>query len=373
MRFFRSLISTAVLFALGSNPAIAQKLGADGEDPKITAATQNASDTLVVATREVPPFAFRDSAGNSAGISIKLWEEMAGRLNIDYEFEETDLASMIDRIASGRFGAGVAALTVTQDREKLVDFTHPFFTTGLAIATRPQAGSTMSALSGLMTWRAALAVIGVVGALVAVGATLWFVERHRNEEYFGGPSGEGVAGGVWQALAMFVTGEYADQAPRTMAGRVLSTVWVVSSVILLTVFTGIVTSALTIEQIQGRVGGIADLPQMRIGTLPASTSEAWLTAERIASISFANLEEGLDALIEGRVDAIVYDAPVLKYLSRTAYADQIFVLPETFAPQDYSIALTQGSAMRESLNRELLAIKESDEWAERVFEYLGVR
>lgn len=345
----------------------------DASTQEVKTAADDTAQTLIVATREVPPFAFRDNSGNWAGLSIELWRDIAANLGITYRFEEAELADMLEGTASGRFDAAVAALTVTDEREMFLDFSHPFFSTGLAIATRPDGGGTWTALSGLLTWRAALAVLGVIGALCLVGVLLWYYERRKNEEYFGGPAGEGITGGIWLSLAMFVTGEYADQAPRTLAGRVLSTLWVVSSVIVLTVFTGIVTSALTVQQIEGRVRGLADLPEMRVGTIPASTSQVWLAQERVATISYATVEEGLESLIEGGIDAFVYDAPTLKYLILNDFADRAMVLPGTFSPQDYAIALPPASAMRESINRELLKIKVSEVWAQRVFLYLGDR
>jgi len=362
MQTIRSLAIALVFVALGPM-AFAQEVKTEVE---------GGPQTLIVATREVPPFAFKDNNGRWVGLSIELWRDIAANLELTYRFEEATLAEMIEGTASGRFDAAVAALTVTDERERVLDFTHPFFSTGLAIATGPNADGTWAALSGLLTWRAALAVLGVVLALILVGALLWFVERRKNPDYFG-PAGEGISGGIWLSLAMFVTGEYADQAPRSLAGRVLSTVWVISSVIVLTIFTGIVTSSLTVQRIEGVVRGVADLPAMRVGTIADSTSQAWLTQERIVASPFATVEDGLTTVAEGRIDAFVYDAPVLKYLALTSFADRIIVLPDGFSPQDYAIAIPEGSPMREALNRELLSIKESEIWAQRVFQYLGDR
>jgi polar amino acid transport system substrate-binding protein len=112
---------------------------------------------------------------------------------------------------------------------------------------------------------------------------------------------------------------------------------------------------------------------MRVGTLPGSTSAQWLLMERIAASDFATVEEALTAVSEGRIDAFVYDAPILKYLALTDFAERIVVLGDSFAPQDYAIALPEGSTLREPINRELLALKQSDIWAQRVFQYLGDR
>jgi polar amino acid transport system substrate-binding protein len=214
---------------------------------------------LVVATRVVPPFAFRDNTGEWAGLSVELWRDIAARLNLAYRFEETTLEDMLQGTADGRFDAAVAALTVTEERETLLDFTHPFFSTGLAIATVPGESSIWGTLAGLLSWEAVLVLLVMVAALLLVGVLMWWAERVRNAEYFGGHALDGIGSGVWQSLAMLVTTQYADQAPHSFMGRLVATLWVIASIILLTVFSGIVTSALTVQQIEGRVRGLADL------------------------------------------------------------------------------------------------------------------
>ncbi|MEY4880563.1 MAG: hypothetical protein RJB62_2032 [Pseudomonadota bacterium] len=81
----------------------------------------------------------------------------------------------------------------------------------------------------------------------------------------------------------------------------------------------------------------------------------------------------MTAIEDGAIDAFVYDAPVLKHLALTEFAGRVVVLGGTFAPQDYAIALPENSPLREAINRELLAIKQSDIWAQRVFQYIGDR
>ena len=41
---------------------------------------------------------------------------------------------LIDGVAAGKFDVAVAALTVTAGRERILDFTEPFYATGLGIA-----------------------------------------------------------------------------------------------------------------------------------------------------------------------------------------------------------------------------------------------
>jgi ABC-type amino acid transport substrate-binding protein len=91
---------------------------------------------LLVGTRHVPPFAIKKADATWEGISIELWREIAAENHWDFEFREFDLEQLLGRLEKGELDAAVAAVTVTPEREKLLDFTHPFYSSGLGIAVR---------------------------------------------------------------------------------------------------------------------------------------------------------------------------------------------------------------------------------------------
>ena len=63
---------------------------------------------LIVATREVPPFAMKNKDGSWRGISIELWQRVAERLHLRYRFsEQASNQDILNGIASGAFDAGV--------------------------------------------------------------------------------------------------------------------------------------------------------------------------------------------------------------------------------------------------------------------------
>jgi len=100
----------------------------------------NDNAKLIVGTKDSPPFSIKQSDGTWEGLSIQLWQAIAQDLGLDYEFKEMTLGELLDGVADNSLTASVAALTVTVEREKRMDFSHPFFTTGLGIAISQKAG-----------------------------------------------------------------------------------------------------------------------------------------------------------------------------------------------------------------------------------------
>ena len=95
---------------------------------------------LIVGTKETPPFAIKRD-GEWRGISIDLWRALMGSLGWSYEFRELELAELLEGVEKGSLDAAVGALTITASREGVMDFTHPYYSTGLSIAVATHRGN----------------------------------------------------------------------------------------------------------------------------------------------------------------------------------------------------------------------------------------
>ena len=115
--------------------AISVALLASGPVEAQTTPSNPAERELVVGTREAPPFVMKTADGTWQGISIELWQRVAKEMNLRYRITEAPtIQDLLDGVAAGRFDVAVAALTVTAARERSVDFTQPFYATGIGIA-----------------------------------------------------------------------------------------------------------------------------------------------------------------------------------------------------------------------------------------------
>jgi polar amino acid transport system substrate-binding protein len=327
-------------------------------------------DTVIIATRHAPPFAIRTPQGWE-GITIELVHRVAEEQGFSYELREMGLEEMLEATASGEVDAAAAAITVTADREQRLDFTHPFFTSGLGVAVPRRAE---------LTWLSALRRIGssaflhaagaLLGILTLVGVLVWAVERRRNEQFPGDPV-KGVGSGIWWSAVTMTTVGYGDKAPRTVAGRIIGLVWMFASVIIISGFTAAIATSLTVGQLDKSITGINDLYGKRVLTVGGSTSAGYLDEKLVPYETVSSVEEALDKLAAAQADAVVYDLPILRYLARHSHAQDVRVLPNVFVRQDYGIALPPAARFREQLNRDLLRIIQRPEWGRMLENYLG--
>jgi ABC-type amino acid transport substrate-binding protein len=157
----------------------------------------------------------------------------------------------------------------------------------------------------------------------------------------------------------------------TLAGRIIGLVWMFASILLISGFTAAIASSLTLGELDQAIHGVDDLRRKRVLTLENSTSAAYLEDELIRYRSAPDLDNALGDLDAGRADAVVYDAPILRYLVNEHHASSLRVLPTVLARQEYGIGLPPGSPLREQINRQILEITRTPEWTRMLEAYLG--
>jgi polar amino acid transport system substrate-binding protein len=312
----------------------------------------DAPQTLIVAVKDAPPFAYRGTDGEWTGQSIELWRAVADELGLRYELRETTLDDMIAGVADGRYQVAVAALTVTSEREQIVDFTHPFHTTGLAIAVSSKRDPYWRGVIGTVFSLAFLRLIGVLALIqLTVGALVWLLERQANAEQFPRDPRRGVPTGFWWATVTMTTVGYGDKAPKSTFGRAVALLWMLTSMIIIASVTATIASSLTIERLDARISGPEDLHRFEVGVIANTTGAAYLTEQHAVTQSFADTQAALVALTSGEIDALVWDAPLLRSVIAENPDLPIELVPGVFQRQDYAIAVGEGSELREKINR----------------------
>ena len=331
----------------------------------------NQDDELLIGTRVVAPFVIKESDGSYSGITISLWEHIAEELDLNYSYVEDNIQGMLDGVAKGDYFAAAAALTVTAEREEFVDFTHPFYVTGLGIAVPHRPAGSWGAISSMFSLDFLWVLFLLLGLLLFWGFLVWLFERHENRDEFGGSTAEGIGSGFWWAAVTMTTVGYGDKSPKTLGGRVIGFLWMFTAIIVISFFTASIASSLTVTQLDSRVNGPADLPNARVGILQQSATQSYLEAEGIRVQYFETLSDGLDAVNNGDLDAFVHDAPIIGYMVQQSYLNEVRMLSNTFNDQYYGVVLQSNSADRNRINQIILNYINSDEWESMLTEYFG--
>ena len=325
------------------------------------AAGERPAGTVKIAIKEFPPLVFKDTKG----FCIDLAQIICERNQLTPEF--VMVASVPDLLAAVESGAcdlGLAGITITPQREKRVDFSQPFFESGLMIAVRTETFDSITFIGNTL-----LRVIGFSIALFFVGLTIvahlvWWIERDdRDPQGFSRDYRKGIADAYWWAVVTMSTVGYGDKRPKKNGGRLIAAVWMFIGIIWFAGLTATLSSALTVDRITH--GEIADLPDLygkRVAVIEDTTSEDFLRYHNVKLVLVKNLDELLGKLKGGQADAVVYDAPPLMYAAKLD--PTIKVVGDMFARQNYGIVFPNsgGELLKELFDIEIMLSRQNGEY-----------
>jgi polar amino acid transport system substrate-binding protein len=330
---------------------------------------------LHVATRIVPPLVQKDK-DRLTGFSIDLWNAVANRLGTTTEFVELpDVGSLLDAVRSKKTDLGIAAISITAERDKDFDFSQPMLNAGLQILVRGKsdagAANPLQGLVRLLFSRMILVWLGIAFLLVLIPAHIvWFLERRKNDgiiptpQYF-----PGIFHAMWWAAGTLAT--QADQMPKQWLARIVAVLWMFTSVVFVAYYTAQLTAALTVEQIQGDINGPDDLPAKRVATTRGSTAAAYLAEQHARVQEFQGIDEAYQALLSYAADAVVFDAPVLLYFAEHEGKGRVQTAGPVFRKEDYGIVFAENSALRKRVDGALLQLREDGTYGQIYQKWFG--
>jgi len=334
---------------------------------------QSQSGKLRVATRLVRPFVYGQQ-GQLTGFSIELWQEIARQLNLQSEFVvKPTIKELLNAVKSNEASVGIAAISITADREIDFDFSQPMFDSGLQILTPVQGSRTAlveAIIGNLFSTTVLLYVLAVALILFLMAHLVWWFERRNptgmltHRSYF-----PGIFEACWWAASTLAT--QADQMPRAAMARIIAVVWMFMSVVFIAYFTAAVTSSLTVQQLRGDINGPEDLPGKRVGSIHGSTSVEYLRQRNLEPLEFAKIEEAYQALENHQIDAVVYDTPILLYYTAHDGKGKAQTVGAMFRKENYGIVFPSNSPLRKRVNEALLKLKENGAYDQLYMKWFG--
>ena len=307
------------------------------------------------------------------GFSIDLWKSISDDLKLKSRFVVSPtVKTLLASVQSGKADIGISAISITAQRERVLDFSQPMYDSGLQIMARSESsGSEMPSFFSLFFSRAMLQLLGVILLMILLPAHIvWLFERHHpegiieNKRYF-----PGIFKAVWWAAGTL--GAQADEMPRSHIGRFVAVIWMFVGLAFVAYFTATITATLTVQQLYGDIKGPDDLPGKRVATTLGSTSASYLRQRKIAVVEYTKIEDAYKALLNEDVKAVVFDAPVLLYYAANGGHGKVQIVGPVFRKEDYGIVLPTGSALRKPINNALLRLKENGTYDEIYNKWFG--
>jgi polar amino acid transport system substrate-binding protein len=336
-----SVIATPSTWSAANNPAAT------------TVAPANAP--LRVVTTPITPFVLPNT-DPLAGFSIDVWNEVVRRLHLEFTLHVVAADDRLPALERGEADVAIGLIVMTPEDEKRVDFSTPYFDSGLQIMVRPQREGRLLGTFHSIPWAAIGELFGVALLIVLLLANvLWLVER-RSNPMFRKKYLPAIGEGLWGSMLIIATGEHGDRDTPDVIKRIAVVAMWLLGIVLVAQLTATVTSSQTVARLQSEIRGPGDLPGKTIAATPGTIAGDYLTGLGLPFTHMANPDNGIRMLKQGEVQAVVLSAAVLQFLAAQPANRGLQVVGPIFRPYKIAIAIRNGNPLRKRINEALLAM-----------------
>ena len=318
------------------------------------------AEEIVVGVKTAEPFAYQTTHGQWKGLSIDLLDLLAEQNNFTYRLVDLkDVGTLVYKTSKNKVDMSIAAISLTPEREKYIDFSHSYFSTSLGILANSKPSPTDN--FWWMIRKVVVILLALMAGMYAIGFLISRVDK--------GGDINGVHEGAWWALVTFSTTGYGDEVPITPAGKIVASCWIIASLFLISIFTGYISSAMTVKKLTESTTQLADLYTKEVNVIEGTTAQLKLAELGIEYDAVPTLAEAMENFKSGKTDVVVYDKAMLDYASKDI--DNTDVWPIDNSDEYYAIALPPKSNLIEKINVGILKIKDTSKWKVIKAQYFG--
>ncbi|MDB4292490.1 transporter substrate-binding domain-containing protein [Maribacter sp.] len=328
-------------------------------------------DTLLVGYTTAPPFIVQ-SPGGLEGINIWLWKKVATDLELPYKLIPMTFSNMLDSLSAGHIDVSINPLTITSKRSKQMEFTHSFYASNSTIATAESSSFqkfiqfvegffNQNFLKGLLVLLVIIFLFGLLG---------WYFERKDDQQFRKGY--RGIWDGIWWSAVTLTTVGYGDKAPKTRMGKIAALILMFGGLLFISGLTASIASSLTVNQLNSNPEGFNEFKQRKVGTIENSSSNTFLKEHFFKDIHlYSGVNSGLESLVDGEIEAFMYDEPILKYrIQEDSTLSELQILPVKFDIQFYAFGLAKDKPeLEQIISQRILEIMETEGWQIVLNEY----
>ncbi|XP_066145804.1 uncharacterized protein [Euwallacea fornicatus] len=270
---------------------------------------------------------------------------------------------IVGDLMSGAAHMSFAALSVSSARSEVIDFSAPYFFSGVSFLASPQQRSEISLLAFLLPfsyelWLAILISLNITAIAVAIyewlspfGLNPWGRQRSKNFS---------MSSALWVMWGLLCGHLVAFKAPKSWPNKFLINVWGGFSVIFVASYTANIAALIAGLFFQNTldVSNYHDrsLLSQKVGTPRSSAAEYYvqkanpLLWQHMSKYSLKDAIEGVHRLRNGSLDILIADTPILDYYRATDNGCKLQKIGDTINEDTYAIGMAKGFPLKDSIS-----------------------
>ncbi|KAK3586165.1 hypothetical protein CHS0354_029357 [Potamilus streckersoni] len=356
--------------------------------------------TRIITTKLESPFVIernsingKPQVGNDRyeGYCIDLAEELSKRVKFTYtiklvndqnygKFVDGAWNGIIAELLKDEADIAIAALTITEAREKVVDFTKPFMNAGISLMIKKPENEKPGLLSFMKPLSYKIWLCIIMGFL-GVSLIFYMVGRLSPYEWqrLGSESepsdSYSLPNTLWFSLGALMQ-QGPDMFPRSLSGRVLGSVWWFFTLIIISSYTANLAAFLTFEKLTIPVNSVDDLVDnnhdIKYGIQTGGTTETFFRDSQVVvyrkmwkfmkehadSVYVTNSDMGWEKVKNGKGKyAFLLESAMNNYYNQRKPCKTMKV-GRNLDQKGYGVATPKDSDLRQPLNIAILELRE---------------
>ncbi|OLF34617.1 ABC transporter substrate-binding protein [Psychrobacter sp. C 20.9] len=136
-------LSAAMLLLAGCNNSSAPAESADADT-----ATEAPMNIKIATESSYKPFSYTDADGKLIGYEIELVDALCAQMKAECEVISQDWDGLIPGLNAQKFDAAIAGMSITPERKEVVDFSDPYFHSGIILIGKKGDDISIDSLKG---------------------------------------------------------------------------------------------------------------------------------------------------------------------------------------------------------------------------------
>jgi polar amino acid transport system substrate-binding protein len=380
--FFDRYVSVilTLCFALWLLPAHAQPVaevpGAGAQLAASSAAGPPAAGQIAAPVRVAvyvnPPFVM-ETNGVFSGLAIDIWQDAAAKLGLTYNYVAMPtVPDMLQAVAAGQVDIAVADITITQARMQRLDFTQPWFNSGLRVMIDQDRQNRLGTVIRNLYKGGHLHVFMWLGlVIIAAVFALTLIDRRYTED-FPKKWSEGLIESLYHVLSVVTSGKSSHKLLFGMYGRLVASFWLLCGLAVVAYITSSITAVMTVASLNDQIHSAADLHGNPVGAVEGTVAEAWCLDAGLQTQGFANLPDAVHALVRRQIVGIVGDSASLEYYDNSHPELPITEVGAVFEPATEGFAMPIGSELGRAISVQIVAQMEDGTLTQMTARYFGI-
>ncbi|XP_053971522.1 glutamate receptor 1 isoform X2 [Hylaeus anthracinus] len=349
-----------------------------------------------------------DLIAKKLGITYELRIVKDGKYGMENQNVPGAWDGMVGELIRKEADIAIAPMTITSERERVIDFSKPFMSLGISIMIKKPIKQKPGVFSFLNPLSKEIWVC-VIFSYIGVSIVLFTVSRFSPYEWRvltlssgADPAGRNdptlqhphasqgsphmptssmandfsIINSLWFALAAFMQ-QGCDISPRSISGRIVGSVWWFFTLILISSYTANLAAFLTVERMVAPINSPEDLAsqtEVQYGTLSHGStfdffrksqinlySKMWEFMNSRKHVFVKTYDEGIRRVRtrKGKY-ALLIESPKNEYINEREPCDTMKV-GRNLDAKGFGVATPLGSPLRDPINLAVLSLKENGE------------